>query len=128
MMPFGKLKEYIGAKIDTATTIDVYGTEAVFADDEEVEYLVYKFPSGNNNDSLVIEKWILEIDYWKKSFESNDSTTILAAAEAVKTALNGRWQVEIEGFYKCYIDFASEIPTGEDGVYHFHQRYVITLF
>ncbi|RPJ73105.1 MAG: hypothetical protein EHM20_00040 [Alphaproteobacteria bacterium] len=127
MMTFAKFKEYIGAKIDAATTINVYGTKA--AKDAVYPYCVYKL-KNIDNPSLIKEIWACEIDYWDKVANNEDeisSDTILTAVEAVKAVFNGGWQVETTGFFKSYLDFADEIPDPVDGIYRFQQRYIIEL-
>lgn len=127
MMTFSKFKGYIGAKIDGATTINVYGTKA--PNDAVYPYCVYKLKNVDNP-SLIKEVWACEIDYWNKAANNEneiDSTAILTAVEAVKAVMNGGWQVESEGFFKSYLDFADEIPDPDDGIYRFQQRYIIEL-
>lgn len=127
MMTFAKFKEYIGAKIDAATTINVYGTKP--AKDAIYPYCVYKL-KNIDNPSLIKEVWACEIDYWDKAANNEDeinSTAILAAVEAVKAVFNGGWQVETDGFFRANIDFADEIPDPQDGIYRFQQRYLIEL-
>lgn len=126
-MTFAKFKQYIGEKIDAATTINVYATKP--PSDAVFPYCVYKL-KNINNDNLIMEKWLCEIDYWNKSASNEDeidSTTILTAVEAVKAVIHKGWQVESDGFFKTYLDFADEIPDDEPGIYRFHQRYYIEL-
>lgn len=127
MMTFARLKQLIGEKIDAATTINVYATKP--PQDAIFPYCVYKLKNVTN-DSLIIEKWLCEIDYWNKATSNEDefdSGSILTAVEAVKAVMNGGWQVESDGFFKCYLDFADEIPDDSPGIYRYHQRYYLEL-
>ena len=125
MLTFGKLKEYIGLKIDTATTINVVGNKIAL--DKVYPCVVMKFPTCIPEEAK--EDWILELDFWDKEADNDvDSTDILTAVELVKVAMNRSWQVETGGFFKSYLEFEGEIPDDTVGVYHFNQRYQITMY
>jgi len=127
MMSFEKFKGYIGAKIDAAVSMGVYGTKP--ANDAGSIYCVFKL-TNIDNPSLIKQVWTCEIDYWNKAANNEDeidSTAVLTAVEAVKAVMNGGYQVESEGFFRSYLDFASEIPDPLPGVYRFQQRYIIEL-
>jgi hypothetical protein len=127
MMTFAKLKQYIGEKIDAATTINVYGTKP--SADAVYPYCVYKLKNINNDD-INKERWLLEIDYWNKSLlneDEIDSTAVLVAVEAIKAVMHKGWQVETDGFFRSFLDFADEIPDDTPGIYRFNQRFIIDL-
>ncbi|OGS41370.1 MAG: hypothetical protein A3K77_06345 [Euryarchaeota archaeon RBG_13_31_8] len=120
-MTFDQLKQYVGARLDELTTLSVYGKMP--GEEKAFPYLVYKFPSSSYqwNDR---NDWIVEIDYWDNK---QDSTTILAAAEAVKTGFNLYWQSEITGFYRSDLIFAGEIPDTNPNISRFQQRYLLKV-
>lgn len=125
MLTFGKLKEFIGLKIDTATTIGVYSNKV--PNDKSYPCVVMKFPDCTPEETK--EVWTLELDFWDKEADNDvDSTDVLTAVEAVKAVLNRSWQVETGGCFKSYLDFAGEILDDTVGVYRFNQRYEITMY
>jgi hypothetical protein len=125
MMTFDKFKERITAKLIAATGLGVHSLVA--GDDAISPYLVFKL-KNIKNEELIKEIWMLEIDYWNVSGSGSiDSTNALIAAEAVKAVMNGGWQVETDGFFKSYLDFADEIPDDNPGIYRYNQRYYIEL-
>jgi hypothetical protein len=127
MMTFAKFKQYIGEKIDAATTINVYATK--LPSDAVFPYCVYKL-KNISNENINKEIWQCEIDYWNKAATNEDeidSTAVLTAVEAVKAVIHKGWQVETDGFFRGYLDFADEIPDDTPGIYRFNQRYIIEL-
>lgn len=123
MMPLKKLKTYIKSDILEAvnSTMSVYPDEA--GNTSTFPYIVYKFPN-ENDETLYKEKWILEIDFW----DQNTSNNILDASDLVKNALNGLYQTESEGFFRCYKVFEGTIPDDTPNIKRIQQRYEIHLY
>lgn len=125
MLTFGKLKEYIGLKIDTATTLNVFSNKV--PNDKSYPCIVMKFPDCTPEE--VRERWTLELDFWDKEADNDvDSTDVLVAVEAIKAAFNRGWQTETGGFFRTYLDFEGEIPDDTPGVYRFNQRYELIMY
>jgi hypothetical protein len=124
-MTFGKLKKYIGKRINDAVSIPVYSNRGA-VDEKDTNYIILKYPTYQGDNTLIKTQNVIEIDYFSVSeYDINNSDTVLIAAAAVKATLHGGYGSESEGFYKSYCDYDGEIPDNEFGVYHYYQRFFI---
>lgn len=126
-MEISRLKYYISQRLLNLTSINVYNGKV--PDNASFPYLVFKFFSSSHT-VRHRKDWILEIDFWN---DSNDDTSILEAAENVKTGngevigLDSSTQNESEGFYYANIDFEGEILDTEPNISRFNQRYILKV-
>jgi len=124
-LTFGKLKEYVGKRIDNAVSIKVFSNRGDVSD-TDANYIIIKYPTYDGDNTLIKTQNILEIDYFSVSeYDSINSDIVLAAAAAVKATLHGGYQSENEGCFKSYCQYDGEIPDPEQGSYHYYQRYMI---
>jgi hypothetical protein len=131
-MEIDKLVEYVKARIENLTNLTVYNKKSPTTN-KVYPNVVFRFYT---NSYLVRHRkdWILEIDYWN---DTPDDSDIIQAAIDIKNGrtvdevdyigLNNSTQDETEGFYKCYIDFESDIPDPEPYISHYHQRYIVQV-
>jgi len=126
MIAFGNLKKYIASRIDVVVLSDVFTNKSPA--NNFTNYIVITFPSSSF-DNIIQENWMVQIDFWKKSDVDNvDSTDIQLDVENVKSCLNNSYDTQIDGFYRCYIEFESEIPDPDPSVYHYQQRYQVKVY
>lgn len=123
-MTFSNLKKLVGDRINELTTLDIYGKQAPNNKDSvSYPYVVYllgasSYPWINRSD------WILTIDIWDNK---QDSSTISAAADAIKAGFNLFWYSGTEGYYKSEITFMAEIPDVNPNISRIQQRYLIKV-
>ena len=121
MMSFEKLEQYIGARLDELTTLDVYNSKLPIVD----EYPCLCFLLGSSSNPVRLrDDYILTLDYWANS---ENSITIIQQAELIKAGFNYYYQSESEGFYQSHIIFAARIPDEKPNVRRFQQRYLLKV-
>jgi len=130
-MDLGKLKYYINARLESLTDINIYDGSA--PENATFPYLVYIIQSSTKEEHN--KHRILEIDFWD---DTNDDSAILAASKVVEEGkyvggvltvygLDKSYQVETEGYYRCYIDMDGEIPVIESNMSRIYQRYLLIV-
>lgn len=126
-MELDELEYYIGKRLESLTTFNVYNTNA--PSDATPPYLLYTIDSCNYRERAR-KDWLLNLEFWDYKLDNSD---LIDESKNVKNGvdpivgLDRSTQVEVEGFYTCIIDFESIVPVPEHGITRYDQRYVVKV-
>lgn len=120
-MTFEKLEQYVGARIDELTTLEVYNSKIPIID----EYPCVCFLIGSSSNPVRLrDDIILTLDFWASS---ENSITIVQQADLIKAGLNYYYQSESGGFYQSHLIFFARIPDEKPNVRRIQQRYLLKV-
>ena len=120
-MTFEKLEQYLLARIDELTTIDVYNSKIPI----DKDYPCVNFMLGSSSNPVRLrDDYILTLDFWANS---ENSITIVQQADLIKAGLNYYYQSESGGFYQSHLIFFARIPDEKPNVRRIQQRYLLKV-